>query len=412
MLKAIIAERLIDGTGAEPLPQPIVLVRDRRIAAIHSGALADLKLEEEVQVIECPDRTILPGLIDVHVHLTFSIEPTSAAIRWTLAQESDETLALRTLANAQVALRGGITTVRDCGGKGFVVARVRDAIGDSLAVGPRILASGMPVTTTGGHLYWCGLEADGIDEVRKTVRWLVKSGADFIKVMVTGGRMTPGSNIYRAQYTVEELRAIVEEAHRLERRVAGHVLGTEGICNAVEAGLDALEHCRWEAAAGSGTDYDRAWAERIAAQGIYVDNNLSAQMARIISSPEPEEELARVRSELSYLRDMKELGVKMVLCTDAGTSNVPFDHLPLAAEAGVRLLDMSPMEALLACTSLAAQEIGLEAEIGSVEPGKRADLILVEGNPLEDIRSLTRVDKVFKDGIEVVSRGKLYLAAK
>ncbi len=412
MLKAIVADRLIDGTGAEPLPEPIVIIRDGRIEAIHSRALAEVRLNEEVEVIECPERTILPGLIDSHVHLAFSGEPTSAAIRWTLAQEGEATLALRTLANAQAALRGGITTVQDCGARGFVVARVRDAIQDGLAVGPRILASGMPVTTTAGHLHWCGLEADGVEEVRKTVRWLVKSGADFIKVMATGGRMTPGSNIYRAQYTVEELRTIVEEAHRLERRVVGHVLGTEGICNAVEAGLDALEHCRWEGMEGSGSGYDRTWAERIAAQGICVDNNLSLEMAGIISSPEPKKELERLHSELSYLRDMKELGVKMVLCTDAGTSNVPFDHLPLAAEAGVRLLDMSPMEALLACTSLPAQELGLEGEIGSVEPGKRADLILVEGNPLEDVRNLACLDKVFKDGIEVVSQGRLYLAVR
>jgi imidazolonepropionase-like amidohydrolase len=213
---------------------------------------------------------------------------------------------------------------------------------------------------------------------------------------------------------VEELKAMVEEAHRLDRRVVGHVLGTEGIRNAVEAGLDALEHCRWEREGdiGSGGDYDRSWAERIADEGIYVDNNLSARMGSINSSPQPEEELERAHSELAYLRDMKEMGVKMVLCTDAGTSLVPFDRLPLAAEGGMKLLEMSAMEAIVACTSLPAQEMGLEGEIGSVEPGKNADLLLVEGNPLEDIRGLTRVDRVFRDGVEVVAGDKLYLSAE
>lgn len=291
-----------------------------------------------------------------------------------------------------------------------MVLRVRDAVNSGIVVGPRIWASGMPVTTTAGHLYWCGLEADGLDEVRKSVRWLVKSGADFIKVMATGGRMTPGSNILRAQYTVEELRAIVGEAHRLERRVTGHCLGTEGIINAIEAGLDGQEHCRWESEAGNGKAYDRAWAERLVAKGIYVDNNLAHQVVNIMASPHPEEALEVAYEEHAYLRDMKALGARMALCTDAGTSKVYFDSLASSAEAGVKIMDMTPMEAILACTRVPAEELGLEAEIGTVEGGKRADLLLVEGDPLTDITALARVDKVFRDGREVVSGGRLYLA--
>ena len=408
MLKAIVAERLIDGTGRAPLANPIVLIRHGRIEAVHSGALSELGLEEEVEVIEDPASTILPGLIDAHVHLAFRSElPSSPEIINHLLASSQEMMGMQILSNAQDALRAGITTVRDCGARGLSVLEVRDAIRAGVVAGPRILACGMPVTTTAGHLHWCGLEADGVNEVRKAARWLIKSGADFIKVMSTGGGMTPGSNSLRAQYSVEELAAIAQEAHRLGKHVAAHANGTEGIRNSVRAGIDGIEHCHWRTMEGE--DYDPEVVAQMVEQGTFLDKNLHVISARGLPVPEVEIWVEKARDALSRHRQMIAAGVRLVLCTDAGGPHNGFDTLPWVVALARRLLDIEPMQAIVSSTSLPALELGLQDEIGTIEPGKRADLILVKGNPLEDLFCLTRVEKVFKDGAEVASDGRLCL---
>ena len=186
--------------------------------------------------------TVLPGLIDCHVHLVFSHTPDPVA---DLVAEDDQQLLLRTAAGARQALGGGITTVRDLGGRGGVTFRVRDAINAGLLDGPRILAAGSPITITGGHCHFLGLEADGEAAVRTAARRMVKSGANCLKIMATGGRMTPISNVGVAQYSVAEIKAAVDEAHRSRITIAAHAIGTAGIRNAVEAGVNTIEHCSW-----------------------------------------------------------------------------------------------------------------------------------------------------------------------
>ncbi len=205
------ASRLIDGAGADPIDDGVVVSVDGTITDV--GAARDVNVPEGTDVItrDYPGCTLLPGLIDCHTHLLFSASDQALD---DAIHDSDETLLLRGLANAQAELRCGVTTLRDCGGRGLLTLALRDGIDRGLVAGPRILAAGMPITTTGGHLNFCGLEADGVHEAIKATRRLCKGGVDFIKVMATGGGMTPGTNPRAPQYTVEELSAIVAEAHR------------------------------------------------------------------------------------------------------------------------------------------------------------------------------------------------------
>jgi len=395
MERAIRAQWIIDGSARKPLQNHVLFIKDGRIDRICSRRGAKDALGPKVQLLDCSDKTVIPGLIDAHVHLTFSAGET----RQVLAREGNERLAIRALGNAQQALRAGVTTMRDCGGRGLVTLCVRDAIDSGLAVGPRILASGMPVTTTAGHLHWCGgLHADSIAEVRKTTRQLIQSEVDFIKVMGTGGLMTPGSNPRMPQYSTEELKAVVEEAHRLGRHVAVHAHATEGIRRAVEAGIDTLEHCSW-LGLEEGDDYDPGLVSKIIEKGIYVD--LQRRISR--RGIEDKSALARQYEANAPWRDMVKRGVKLILSTDAGAYDpATFDLLPFVVASAVYLFDMSPSDALAACTRIPAEAFGLEGEIGTLEPGKRANMIVLDGNPLDDILNLTRVSRVFLDGEEIL----------
>lgn len=398
MDKAIRARLIIDGTGAKPLKDGVLFIKEGRVDRICSTREVGDSLGPDVQLFDCSDKTVIPGLIDAHVHLTFSGGKDSAETRYVLGREENERLAIRALSNAQQALRAGVTTVRDCGGRGLVTLRVRDAINSGLAMGPQIVTSGMPVTTTAGHLHWCGLQADSIAELRKATRRLVQSGVDFVKVMGTGGFMTPGSNPRMPQYSAGELGAVVEEAHRLGRHVAMHVHATEGIRRAIDAGADTLEHCSW-LGMEEGGDYDPSVVPRIIEKGIYVDLQ-RAISERVIKDKSA---LARQYAVNAPWRDMVKQGVKLILGTDAGVSDAcPFDSLPSVVASAVYLFDLNPIDALAACTRVPAEAFGLETEIGTLEPGKRANLVVLEDDPLNNILNLKRVNSVYLDGEEVL----------
>src|SRR5438477_1657560 len=238
MMQVILAGRLIDGTGADVQRERALYIQDGQIQGI--TAAGDVPTDAEV--IDLSRLTVLPGLIDCHVHLAFSGSP--APLQDLLA-EDDQQLLLRGVASARVALGTGITTVRDLGGRGGVTFRLRDAIQSKLIAGPRVLAAGSPITITGGHCNFLGLEADGEAEVRVAARRQLKAGANCLKIMATGGYMTPGTNKNRAQYSVQEIAAAVDEAARAHVTVAAHGLGTDGIRNAVQAGVNTIEHCNW-----------------------------------------------------------------------------------------------------------------------------------------------------------------------
>ena len=227
---------------------------------------------------------------------------------------------------AQGVLAAGVTTVRDCAARGHHAQELRDAVEDRIIAGPRILASGPPITTTAGHIWRLGYEADSVTEVRRAVRRLVKEGVDFIKVCATGGRGTPGSVIGRAQYSTDELRAIVEDAHRLGRHVATHALGTEGIRRAVEAGIDTIEHCAWLDLDGETLAFDEAVVESMAVQGLVASIaagppwevfHQDKELAGNSSPPTTVARLDTMQVRWRLIQRMRELGVQVCLATDS-----------------------------------------------------------------------------------------------
>ena len=401
------APRLVDGTGAPAVEHAAVVIADGAIVAAGPASAVDVPAGAGVETHDFPGCTLLPGLIDSHVHLLFSASDQALD---DAIHDSDETLLLRGLANAQAELRCGVTTLRDCGGRGLLTLSLRDSIDRGLVTGPRILASAMPVTTTGGHLYFCGLEADGVLEVTKATRRLCKAGVDFIKVMATGGGMTPGTNPRAPQYTVEELSAIVAEARRLGRHVAAHCHATAGIANAVEAGITTVEHCTWLDAT-EGHDFDPRLVERMAEKGTYVTLTMGSERAAI-KSPDQLVEWQH-RGAASYgphfdrLRRTIRGGVRFIAASDAGVSRTFFGEYPLTLEVMVSCLDVPPMEALVATTGRAAEAIGVADKVGTLTPGRRGDVLVVGGDPLADIRALRDTRAVFRDGRIVVQDGKL-----
>src|SRR5438132_4797847 len=216
------ADRLFDGASATPLLRPLVCVAAGQIQAVDRQLLTPATCSG--QRFDFPGCTLLPGLTDTHVHLVFSAADTNEAIIEQVGRESDEELYRRALANAGAALRAGLTTVRDCGGKGRIVQRLRDAIRRGDAQGPDILSCGMPITTTRGHCHWLGLIADTRDEVRRAAERMLAEDADFLKVMATGGNMTASSDPMKAQYDAATLQLIADVGRAAQRHSAAHVL--------------------------------------------------------------------------------------------------------------------------------------------------------------------------------------------
>jgi imidazolonepropionase-like amidohydrolase len=350
-----------------------------------SGAAS--RPEREINVSGC---TIIPGLIDGHAHLCFDGMP---GWRATYDSDSPNRMLLRMAANGRRMLQAGITTVRDLGAPTGLSIEARDAFASGLVPGPDLLVSGAPVTTTGGHCYFMGGEADGELEIRKGVRERVKAGVDWIKVMATGGNMTRGTNTLAPQYTVDELRALVEEAHRLRRRVAAHCHGTAGIRVAVEAGVDMLEHCSFTGR--DGIDYDPAVVSAIAAKDIAVSPTVSIGWRNW-----PDD--GRRQQRGAILRDMFAAGCSVVMSTDCGIPGVPHEALAGGMAVLADVAGLSPVETLKLATSRSAALLGL-TDRGTIEPGKRADLLVVEGDPTDDLAALDRVRYVIKAGALVFS---------
>jgi imidazolonepropionase-like amidohydrolase len=387
-MQVIRAGRLIDGTGSAPRPDQAVYVEESRIAGVGPAT----EIPTDADVVDLSGSTVLPGLIDCHVHLVFSHSEYPLG---DLLAEDDQQLLLRGVAAARQALRAGITTVRDLGGRGGVTFRLRDAVASGLIPGPRIMAAGSPITTTRGHCYFLGLEADGQAAVRAAARRELDSGANCLKIMATGGRMTPGTDIGRAQYTADEIRVAVDEACRARVTVAAHALGTAGIRNATEAGVNTIEHCNWLTPDGR-VELDEAVAARMAERGTAVVPTL-VPLAR--SAAALREQVVR------SVRRMRELGVRVVAGTDAGVSLTPFDSLPRELEILVSEVGLSPLEAIQAATGDAAQALGIADTVGSLQPGRAADFIAVDGDPSVRIADVRAVRRVIKGGRSVVSNG-------
>jgi len=387
-VKVIRTGRLIDGTGAAVQRDRALYVEDGQIVGIEAAG----EPPADAEVIDLSGLSVFPGLIDCHVHLVFS---RSAFALGDVLAEDDQQLLLRGVGAAREALGAGVTTVRDLGGRGGVTFRLRDAIAAELIAGPRVLAAGSPITITGGHCHFLGLEADGEAGVRTAARLQLKSGANCLKIMSTGGRMTPGTNPQVAQYSVAELRAAVDEAQRARVTIAAHALGTAGIRNATAAGVNTIEHCNWLGADGA----------------VELDESVAAQMAKQGTAVVPtlvplQRAAATLRAQvIDAMRHMVRLGVPVAAGTDAGVSLIRFDSLPAELEIYVSDLGLTPLEAIHAATGAAAKSIGIDGTVGTLVPGRMADLVAVDGDPAAHIDALRSVRMVLKGGRVVVENG-------
>jgi imidazolonepropionase-like amidohydrolase len=397
------AGRVFDGVAARALDHAYVIVEGDTIAAV--GPQAELvgsagRFAQEIDL--GAEATVLPGLINMHTHMSFSA---GAEILHDHQQESYETKLIRAVENLRAALRTGVTTVRDCGTLNGIAFAVRAAVDSGTMVGPRVIASGCGITTTGGHLWFNGLEADGEVEVRRAVRAQAKAGADFIKVFATGGNTTPGTNALAAQYTEAEMCALTEEARRLGKRVASHAHGTPGVYTSIAARVTTIEHCTF--LQPTGVQYEPEQGRRIADAGIYVCPTVFQGRSKLFPrdpeqlTPPDRDFLVQREERFRVLRQMVEQNIRIVSGSDAGVAFNTFSDYPADLILTVEGADLSPVFVLKSATSVAAEALGRD-DLGVIAPGKAADLLAVQGNPLQDMQALTRPTLVVSRGRVIV----------
>jgi imidazolonepropionase-like amidohydrolase len=347
--------------------------------------------------------TVMPGLIDCHVHLSLDASTQAMA---NVAVEDDDALLRRMEVASQRALHAGITTVRDLGDRRFLSLRLRDHLAQNCIAAPRIIAAGPPLTTHGGHLAVMGGEAEGVDELKAAVHVRAIRGCEVVKVMVSGGATTPGSRPHVAQYGRRDLRLIVDQAREHGLSTAAHVHAVTSITDALEAGFDSLEHVTFFTAEGVASD--QHLIEQVAQSGTFVSLTIGSAPDSGTPPPAIAQRMEQIRANAARLYSA---GAKIVLGTDAGLSpGKPHDVLPYALEALVDL-GMPPDRALHAVTAVAADACGLHGLKGRLAQGADADLVAISGDPLNDISAVHNVVAVYREGQLVVDRSlKTYMS--
>jgi imidazolonepropionase-like amidohydrolase len=399
------ASLLIDGTGGTPLRNAIVVIEGERITAVGAG----LALPAGARVVDLSDSTVLPGFIDAHTHISAPLVGTPG---WgeAHARETAADTVLRGALHARQTLEAGYTTIREVGARDFTDVSLRNAIRRGWIVGPRMQVAAHAIGITGGHCDESGWVpnvlghepgiaegiANGPDDIRGAIRYQVKYGADLIKICATGGVISVGDTAGAQQYDAQELRTAVETAHMLERKVAAHAHGTEGIKAAVRAGVDSIEH---------GSLLDEEGARLMAEKGTFLVSTLMAgdavvRMARDgrLTGAYAAKAMAIGPSMPKAIARAAAAGVKIVL----GTDNIFDPHTTDAREFGLLVAaGLTPMQAIVAGTATAAKLLGWEKDVGSIAPGRYADIVAVKGNPLQDIQVLEQVYFVMKGGVVV-----------
>ena len=402
---AIRAARLIIGDGTQ-IESPVVVVTGERITAV--GPAAQVRVPSGAKVIDLAGYTLMPGFFDMHTHIT-SIDNDGGDL--SVLKETAAHGAIYAVINAKKTLDAGFTTIREAGSTDYVDVAVRDAVNRGLISGPRIHASGPSLGSTGGHadvngwsptlaIPGTGAIVDGPDAIRLQVRKNVKYGADQIKFVATGGILSVGDAVNAPQYGDDEMKALVDEAHRLGRKVMAHAHGGAGLLAAVNAGVQSIEH---------GSLVDDAAITAMKARGTYLVPTLIILEEIVkdgVKKGVPANSIAKATAIAAErrmrLRHAYQSGVKFALGTDAtsdihGRNGEEFKYM-------VDILGATPMDAITIGTMNAATLLGVEQDFGSVTVGKVADLVAVQGNPLQEISLLAHVSFVMKGGTVYKSR--------
>ncbi len=409
------ASRLLDGTGGPAIEDAAVLVHGGGIELVGSKAEVRAPDGAEVDVIDYGDASILPGMVDAHTHL---VSPGDGTPSDEVGREADDILLMQAIKNARTILHSGVTSIRENGAKNHVTFSLREGIERGLAIGPKLTLCGRPVTITGGHMWYFGGEADGPEGVRKQVRQLIKEGADYIKLVATGGS-TRESDPLLPSYTVDELRVATDEAHRFGKLTAAHCASAQGVQNCLDAEVDMIVHCVFEDSQGR-YEYRPDLVDRLLDADAWVNPTLYVVQAGIErlaervesagdSAPSLQESLDQRRRGLDNRMEacgrMMEAGVKMT----AGSDSPWGDYAPGEFVNEVLMLagaGLSAPEALASGMSGAADSIGMGDTSGRLVTGRAADLLVVHGDPSRDLKALWNVVDVYQDGTRL-ERGVL-----
>ena len=379
MTKYILCGTLIDGIGTEPLKNKAIVVEGDQIKTIVNTSEVP---SAGADVIDLSDRTVLPGLVDSHDHLI--VDPGDEAVQ---CAETIPYLSMKASWNAKAILKAGITTMRDVGERYFIDVDAKRCIEGGLMQGPRLVIAGHPIIRTGGHAHFLGRETDGVGDMRKSVREQLKQGVDLIKIMASGGMSTKGSLPDSQEFSDEEIIACVDEARRNGRNVVAHLHGGPALKVCVEAGVHSVEH---------GTLFTEEDVKLVAGSPTWLVFTTGFAMCALESPDAPphykEKARAGLANGLKVRKWAKQYGVKVAVGTDTNHGRMDAEAVALM-EAG-----WTPMEAIQACTIKGAELCGLGDKTGTIESGKWADIIAVDGDPLTDMAALRNVTFVMKAG--------------
>ena len=405
------AARLIDGTGAAPIANAVVVVTNNKITAV--GDAASVRVPSGAKVIDLGNVTLLPGFIDAHTHLIGRVlgDPEGET---SVVRDFDSFAAILGVLHARDTLMAGFTSVRNVGASGrFDDMALRKAINEGWTPGPRMETAGHAIGITGGHCDDNGFKpgvaergpmdgvANGPEEIRAAVRYQIKYGADVIKTCATGGVLSEGDAVGATQYSFEELRALVEESNKLDRKVAAHAHGTEGIKLAVRAGVSSIEH---------GSFLDEEGAQMMFARGTFLVPTLMAGEAveraaknGVLKGLRAEKALAAAAAMRRGIKIAVANKVTIALGTDAGV--IPHGTNAREFVLMVEWGGLSPMDSIIAGTMNGAKLLGWDKNLGSLTAGKWADIVAVSGDPLKDIHAMEKVVFVMKNGVVYKRRG-------
>ncbi|MDA1188912.1 MAG: amidohydrolase family protein [Chloroflexi bacterium] len=403
------AGRLIDGVSDKVIPNGAVLAKDNKIVAAGPASSVQAPEGASVEVLDYPGKTLMPGMVDCHTHHNGFGDGRPGD---SLADIPDEILALQSARNARASLFTGVTTIRENGPKAYTMLRLRDAVNAGITQAPRTVLCGWPVSIIGGHMWFFGGQVTGENEIRGMVRRLIKDGADYIKVTATGGT-TATSYPLLPSFNVDELTALTRTAHDLGKLTAAHCSSETGITNALDAGIDMIIHCMFRQPDGTNR-FSEKIAERIAKQGAYVNPTLHVQRSTPWALEEKKRDRSLTKQEQQKLdhmwqsyewsmedsRRMVGMGLKIITGSDSSWTDYKLGNAVYEVE---QLVDIgfTNMNAVKSVTLDAARALNMDKLVGSLEPGKEADMIIVDGDPSKDVKTLWNVNEVFLAGKRV-----------